>query len=156
MMEKTPYDIEFLWNQLKRGWGEIRKKKYKELLSSYFEDDDIKRELSKKKDRKGRNYEGGALEKTASVISLALCIYDNYPESDIDLILTAILMNFFCMNYTKKECYKMLEDYPELIPFLFKKNRKKPTLELIIFENLYKFDDKIYKQLKRKRGEDGS
>ncbi|WP_457621952.1 hypothetical protein [Persephonella sp.] len=153
MREETPYAYDFLWKQLEKGFSEVRKKRYRILLEKFFNDEELKKRLQKKEDRKGRNYRGGMLEKTASVLSLALCTYDNYPELDIDLIITAIILNGFCSVYTKKECYEKIKDYPELVPFLFRKKRKKPILEVIVFDNLYKFDDKIYKQLKIKRGE---
>ncbi len=156
MREETPYSYDFLWNQLEKGFSEIRKKRYRDLLQKYFKDQKVKKNFQEKRDKKGRNYKGGELEKTASVLSMALCIYDNYPEIDIDLLLTAILMKGFCSIYTKNECYEKIKDYPEILPFLFKKKRKKPDLEITIFENLYKLDDKIYKQLKRKRGENGT
>ncbi|ACO04474.1 MAG TPA: hypothetical protein DEP48_06115 [Persephonella sp.] len=156
MRKETPYAYDFLWKQIEKGFYEVRKKRYRDLLERFLKDPEIRKKFEEKKDRKGRDYRGGMLEKTASVLSLALCMYDNYPEIDIDLLLTAILMNGFCSVYTKRECYEKIKDYPEIIPFLFKKKRIKPDLEITIFENLYKFDDKIYKQLKKKRGEDGT
>ncbi|WP_457641846.1 hypothetical protein [Persephonella sp.] len=156
MRKETPYSYDFLWNQLELVYKEIRKKRYKELVEKFLFDSEIRQALQNKVDKKNRNYRGGVLEKTASVASLALCIYDNYPEIDIDLLLTAILLAGFCSINTKRECYEKIKEYPELIPFLFKKKRNKPVLEITIFENLYKIDDKIYKQIKKMRGGYGS
>ncbi len=150
-MEKTPYAIDFLWHQIELGFNEIRKSRYKKLLEAYLFDEEIRKKLEEKKDYKGRNYKGGMLETTASLVSLALCTYDNYPEIDIDLILTAILMNGICSIFNKKECYDRLKDYPEIIPFLFKKQRKKPSLEVSIFDQLVKFDNKIIAKILKKR-----
>ena len=91
------------------------------------------------------------MERTASTLSIALCIYDNYPEIDIDLVLTAGIMNLICSTYPKKECYQMVKDYPELVPFLFLKKRKKPSLELTVYDGLIKLDRKIFEKLKNKR-----
>ncbi len=150
-MEKTPYAYEFLWHQIELGYNEIRKKKYKELLEKFIFDEEIRKRVQKKNDYRSRDYEGGLLETTASLVSLSLCTYDNYPEIDIDLILTAIIMYAVCKTYTKKECYELVKDYPELVPFLFKKQRKKPSLELSVFDALIKFDAKIFIALNKKR-----
>jgi len=150
-MDKTPYAIDFLWHQIELGYEEIRKKRYKELISQFLFNKEYRKKLEKKKDFRGRNYEGGMLETTASLISLSICIYDNYPEIDIDLILTAFILYGFCCIFTKKECFEKIKEYPELLPFLFKKQRKKPLVELTIFEQLIKFDNKIFEKLKRKR-----
>ena len=150
-MEKTPYAYEFLWHQIEIGFNEIRKKRYKELLEKFIFDNEIRKRLEKKNDYRSRNYEGGLLETTASLVSIALCTYDNYPEIDIDLILTAIIMYAVCKTFTKKECFEFVKDYPELVPFLFKKQRKKPSLELTVFDALTKFDGKIFLALWKKR-----
>jgi hypothetical protein len=142
-MEKTPYATDFLWNQIEIGYREIRKKKYKELVEKFLFNEEYRKKLEKKKDFKGRNYEGGMLETTASLISISLCIYDNYPVIDIDLLLTAFILYGFCSIFTKKDCYEKLKDYPEVIPFLFKKQRKKPSIELTVFEQIKKLDNKI-------------
>ena len=149
-MEKTPYAYDFLWNQIELGFNEIRKPKYKQLVEKYLFDNKIRERAEKLKDKKGRNYEGGYLERTASVLSLALCMYDNYPQIDIDLLLTAIIFSLICATFPKKECYEKIKDYPELIPFLFKKKRKKPSVEIYIFEQLIKLDSNIFLKLRKK------
>ena len=150
-MEKTPYAYDFLWNQLELGFTEIRKPKYKELVEKYLFDEEIRKNLEILRDKKGRNYRGGILERTASVISLVLCSYDNYPEIDVDLLLTAVLMSGFCAIYPKKECFEKIKDYPELIPFLFKKKRTKPSVEIYIFDSLFKIDNGIFLRLEKQR-----
>ncbi|WP_456382207.1 hypothetical protein [Persephonella sp.] len=80
-------------------------------------------------------------------------MYDNYPELDIDLLLSAIILNCLCRAYTKRECYEIIKEYEELIPFLFKKKRKKPSVELTAYEGIIKLDNKIYSGLRRWRGE---
>ncbi|EDP73940.1 hypothetical protein [Hydrogenivirga sp. 128-5-R1-1] len=150
-MNKTPYSVDFLWHQIELGYKEIRKERYKNLIEQFLFSNEYRKRLEKKKDYKGRNYEGGMLETTASLISLSLCIYDNYPEIDIDLILTAFILYGFCSIFTKKECFEKIKDYPEVVPFLFKKQRKKPTLELTVFEQLIKLDYKIFERLQIKR-----
>jgi len=138
-----------LWRQLELGYREIRKERYKELVSRFLFDEEIRKKVEKLKDKNGRNYEGGLLEKTASVLSLALCIYDNYPEIDIDLILSAIILNYLCRAFKKSECYQLVKEYDELVPFLFTKKRKKPTVELTVFDGINKLDNKIYSGLRR-------
>lgn len=151
-MERTPYAYDFLWKQLENFYEEIRKKRYKELLEIYLFNEELRNKVEKLKDRKsGRNYEGGLLEKTASILSIALCMYDNYPEMDIDLVLTAGIMDLFCRAYPKKECYQRIKDYPELLPFLFVKKRKKPSLELTVYDGITKLDRKIFEKLKRNK-----
>ncbi len=150
-MDKTPYALDFLWHQVELGYEEIRKKKYKELVKQFLFNEEYRKKLEKKKDYRGRNYEGGMLEATASLISLSLCMYDNYPEIDIDLLLTAFILYGFCSTFTKKECFEKIKDYSEIIPFLFKKQRKKPSVELTIFDQLIKLDNKIFEKLQKKR-----
>ncbi len=150
-MEKTPYAYDFLWNQVELGFTEIRKKKYRELVERYLFDEEKRKKLEVLKDKKGRNYKGGLLERTASIISLVLCSYDNYPEIDVDLLLTAVIMSGFCSIYPKKECFEKIKDYPEIIPFLFKKKRKKPSVEIYIFDSLIKIDNGIFLRLQKHR-----
>ena len=150
-MEKTPYAYDFLWNQVELGFTEIRKKKYRELVEKYLFDEEKRKKLEVLKDKKGRNYKSGLLERTASVISLVLCSYDNYPEIDVDLLLTAVIMSGFCSIYPKKECFEKIKDYPEIIPFLFKKKRKKPSVEIYIFDSLIKIDNGIFLRLQKHR-----
>ncbi len=149
MIEKTPYAYQFLWNQLELGYKNIKKHKYKKLVEEFLFDKEIREKLEILKDYKGRNYKGGILERTASVLSLALCMYDNYPEIDIDLLLTAILMSGFCSVFSKKECFEKIKDYPEIIPFLYRKKRKKPSVEIYIYDQLFKIDNGIFLKLRK-------
>ncbi len=149
MIEQTPYSYEFLWNQLEIGYNNIKKKKYKELVSRFLFDKQIREKLETLKDYKGRNYKGGVLERTASVLSLALCMYDNYPEIDIDLLLTAIILSGICSVFSKKECYEKIKEYPEIIPFLYKKKRRKPSVEIYIYDQLFKIDNGIFLKLRK-------
>lgn len=155
-MEKTPYAIDFLWHQLELAYNEIRKPKFKDLVKNYLFDKKLREKAQKLRDKQGRNYEGGLLEACASQASLLMCMYDNYPEIDIDILLTAIILKLFCSIYSKKECYKRLETYEELIPFLFKKSRKKPSVELSVFDSIIKLDNKIYLKLKKRREHNGT
>ncbi|MGC9121202.1 MAG: hypothetical protein ACP5G3_07080, partial [Sulfurihydrogenibium sp.] len=91
-MNKTPYALDFLWHQIELIKNNVRKPKYKELLNKIFENKEMVELFEKAKDRKGRNYQNGILERTASVGSLAMCLYDNYPTVDIDLILTGVIL----------------------------------------------------------------
>lgn len=151
-MEKTPYAVDFLWKQIETGYKEIRKSRYKELLKEFLFNPKLREKAEKLKDKKsGRDYEGGLLERTASTLSIALCIYDNYPEIDIDLILTAVIMNLFCKTFPRKECYEKIDSYPEVIPFLFLKSRKKPSVELTVYDSIIKLDAKIYMKLQKFR-----
>ncbi len=156
MIEKTPYAYEFLWHQLEVAYNEIRKKKYKELLEKFLFDEELRSKVEKLKDKKGRNYKGGVLEATASQASLLMCMYDNYPEIDIDLLLTGVILKGICKAYTKKGCYSLLKNYPEVVPFLFKKSRKKPSVELSVFDAVEKLDNKIFLKLYKRRVADGS
>ncbi len=153
-MKKTPYSYDFLWYQINYAYENIKKKKYRELLNKFLTNEEVKTKLNKKVEKKVRRYEGGKLEKTASVLSIALCMYDNYPEIDIDLLLTAIILYSFSSLYTKREFYEYIKDYPELIPFLYRKKRKKPILEVLLFEDLLKLDDKIMKYIFQRREND--
>jgi hypothetical protein len=154
-MERTPYAYDFLWHQIFLGYENIRKEKYKKLLEKFLKNEDLRNKLNKKEEKKVRKYKGGLLEKTASVLSLSLCIYDNYPEIDIDLLLTAIILNLYSSLYTKSQFYDYIKDYPEVIPFLYRKKRKKPILEVMIFDSLNKFDDMVIKNLIKRREKDG-
>ena len=154
-MEKTPYAYDFLWHQIELGYKNIRKKKYRELIEQFLKNEELRVKLNKKEEKRVRKYKGGLLEKTASVLSLSLCIYDNYPEIDIDLLLTAIILNLYSSLYTKSQFYEYIKDYPELIPFLYRKKRTKPVLEILIFDSLNKFDDMVIKNLIKRREKDG-
>jgi len=150
-MDKTPYAYDFLWHQLEIAYNEIRKEKYRNFLKNFLFNPEYRKKAEKLKDKKGRNYEGGLLEAVASQVSLLMCMYDNYPEIDIDIVLTATILKLFCKLHSKKECYKNIEEIPELIPFLFKKSRKKPSLELTIYDSVEKLDNKIFIKLQQKR-----
>jgi len=154
-MEKTPYAYDFLWHQIELGYKNIRKKKYRKLIEQFLKNEELRVKLNKKEEKRVRKYKGGLLEKTASVLSLSLCIYDNYPEIDIDLLLTAIILNLYSSLYTKSQFYEYIKDYPELIPFLYRKKRTKPVLEILIFDSLNKFDDMVIKNLIKRREKDG-
>ena len=155
-MEKTPYSVDFLWHQLEVAYNEIRKPKYRELVKKYLFDEELRKKAEKLKDKQGRNYSGGLLEACASQASLLMCMYDNYPEIDIDLLLTAVILKLFCSVYSKKECYNRLKDYQDVIPFLFKKSRKKPSVEISVFDSVIKLDNKIYLKLRRRRKSNGT
>ncbi len=148
-IDKTPYAYEFLWNQIEIGYENIKKEKYKKLVEKFLFDKDIREKLEVIRDYKGRNYKGGVLERTASLVSLTLCMYDNYPEIDIDLLLSAIILSGLCSVYSKKECFEKIKDYPEIIPFLYKKKRKKPSVEIFIYDQLYKIDNGIFLRLRK-------
>ncbi|WP_029521458.1 hypothetical protein [Persephonella sp. IF05-L8] len=150
-MQQTPYAYDFLWNQIELGFQEIRKPAYRKLVEQFLFDPEIRKKVEKLPDKTGRKYEGGLLEKTASVLSLALCMYDNYPEIDIDLILTGIILSLLCKAFSKKECSYRLKSYPDIMPFIFKKNRKKPSLELTIFDSIQRLDNRIILKLMAQR-----
>ena len=154
-MQQTPYAYDFLWNQIELGFQEIRKPAYRKLVEQFLFDPEIRKKVEKLPDKTGRKYEGGLLEKTASVLSLSLCMYDNYPEIDIDLILTGIILSLLCKAFTKKECFNRLKSYPDIIPFIFKKNRKKPSLELTVFDGIQRLDNKIILKLMAQRERTG-
>ncbi|WP_029522125.1 hypothetical protein [Persephonella sp. KM09-Lau-8] len=154
-MQQTPYAYDFLWNQIELGFQEIRKPAYRKLVEQFLFDPEIRKKVEKLPDKTGRKYEGGLLEKTASVLSLSLCMYDNYPEIDIDLILTGIILSLLCKAFTKKECFNILKSYPDIIPFIFKKNRKKPSLELTVFDGIQRLDNKIILKLMAQRERTG-
>ena len=149
MISETPYSYEFLWNQVELGYRNIRKEKLKKLVEEFLSNEEVRRGVERLKDYKGRNYRGGILERTASLVSLSLCIYDNYPEIDIDLLLTAIILSGLCSIYSKKECFEKVKDYPEVVPFLFKKKRKKPSVEICIYDQLFKMDNGIFLRLRK-------
>jgi len=90
------------------------------------------------------------LEKTASVLSLAVCMYDNYPELDIDLILAGLIINLFCGTMPRRECYDRIKD-DRIIPLVFRKKRKKPSVEITVFDALQKLDNKVFIGLKKRR-----
>ena len=154
-MQQTPYAYDFLWNQIELGFQEIRKPAYRKLVEQFLFDPEIRKKVEKLPDKTGRKYEGGLLEKTASVLSLSLCMYDNYPEIDIDLILTGIILSLLCKAFTKRECFGKLKDYPDVIPFVFKKSRNKSSLELTVFDGIQRLDNRIILKLMAQRGRIG-
>lgn len=151
MRRETPYAYDFLWKQIELGYSNIRKPSYRKLLKQFLYDEGIRNKLEKKEEKRVRKYKGGLLEKTASLIGLSLCIYDNYPEIDIDLLLTAIILNCISNVYSKSEFYKLINEYGEIVPFLFRKKRRKPTLEVLLFDRLVKLDDFIIEKLEKRR-----
>ncbi|MDQ7056103.1 MAG: hypothetical protein Q9M89_06405 [Persephonella sp.] len=80
-------------------------------------------------------------------------MYDNYPEIDIDLILSSIILSCLCAPFPKKQCYEKIKECEEIIPFLFRKKRKKLTVEITVYDGIIKLDNKIYIRLERRRGE---
>ncbi len=149
MITETPYSYDFLWNQIEYGYKNIKKERYKKLIGKFLFDNELRKNVEKLKDYKGRNYRGGILERTASLVSLALCMYDNYPEIDIDAVLTAIILSGLCSVFSKKECYEKIKEHQDIIPFLFKKKRKKPSVEIYIYDQLYKLDNGIFLRLRK-------
>ena len=154
MRKETPYSYDFLWKQLELGYENIRKPRYKKLIKQFLFNEEIRTKLIKKEEKRVRKYKGGLLEKTASLVGLSLCIYDNYPEIDIDLLLSAIILNCISSIYSKSEFYKLINEYEEIIPFIFRKRRKKPILEILLFDRLVKLDDFIIEKLEKRRDKD--
>ena len=154
-MQQTPYAYDFLWNQIELGFREIRKPAYRKLVEQFLFDPEIRKKVEKLPDKTGRKYQGGLLEKTASILSLALCMYDNYPEIDIDLILTGIILSLLCKAFTKRECFEKLKSFPEIVPFIFKKSRHKPSVELTVFDGIQKLDNKIILKVMAQRERNG-
>lgn len=155
-MNKTPYALDFLWHQINMLKNNVRKPKYKELLNKVFESKEMVELFEKAKDKKGRNYESGILERTAAVGSLAMCMYDNYPTVDIDLILTGVLLAGFRDSLGRPFFYKHVKDYPEVAELLYKKSRKKPKVEYFLFDEIFKIDERVFNALKRKEEKDGN
>ncbi|MGC9006112.1 MAG: hypothetical protein ACP5JX_00920 [Sulfurihydrogenibium sp.] len=155
-MNKTPYALDFLWHQIELIRNNVRKPKYKELLNKIFENKEMVELFEKAKDRKGRNYQNGILERTASVGSLAMCLYDNYPTVDIDLILTGVILAGFRDALGRPFFYKYVKEYPEVAEILYKKSRKKPKVEYFLFDEIFKIDERVFNSIKRKEDRDGS
>lgn len=155
-MNKTPYALDFLWHQINLLKNNVRKPKYKELLNKVFESKEMVELFEKAKDKKGRNYESGILERTAAVGSLAMCMYDNYPTIDIDIILTGVLLAGFRDSLGRPFFYKHVKDYPEVAELLYKKSRKKTKVEYFLFDEIFKIDERVFNALKRKEEKDGN
>ncbi|WP_028950121.1 hypothetical protein [Sulfurihydrogenibium subterraneum] len=155
-MNKSPYALDFLRHQIEVIKSNIKKPKYRELLNQIFENKDMVELFEKAKDKKTRNYQHGILERTASVGSLALCMYDNYPTIDIDLLLIGIILSGFRDSLGRPFFYKYVKEYPEIAELLYKKNRKKPKLEHFLFDELFKIDEKVINFMKKKEDVDGN
>lgn len=155
-MNKSPYALDFLWHQINLIKSNVRKPKYKELLNKIFENQDLVKLFEKAKDKKGRNYENGILERTASVGSLAMCLYDNFPTIDIDLILTGVILSGFRDSLGRPFFYKYVKDFTEVIELLYKKSRKKTKIEYFLFDEIFKIDERVYDALKKKEEKDGN
>jgi len=142
-MDKSPYALDFLLHQLELTKSNIRKPKYKELIKEIFENNELYEKFLIAKDKKSRNYKHGVLERVASTGLLALCIYDNYPTIDIDLLLTAIILSGFRDAVGRPFFYKNVKDYPEIAEILYKKNRQKPKIEHFLFDEIIKTDERV-------------
>lgn len=145
-MDKTPYAEDFLINQLDMIIKNIKKPEYKQEVLSLLNNREWFDIFKIAKDRKSRNYRGGILERTSAVGSMALCMYDNYPTINIDIILTGIIVAGFKDAIGKKAVYDILSN-EEVKALAFKKSRKKPTVEYFIFDELFKIDFTIYSKL---------
>lgn len=102
--------------------------------------------FEKAKDKKARNYQHGILERTASVGSLALCMYDNYPTVDIDLLLTGIILAGFRDSLGRPFFffffYKYVKEYQEVSELLYKKIEK-TKLEYFYLMNFLKLTKEL-------------
>lgn len=148
-MNKTPYAEDFLLHQLEIIKSNIKKPIYKELLENIFNEKELFNKFKEAKDKRLRNYKGGILEKVASTGSLALCMYDNYPTIEIDLILTAILLSGFRDSLGRPFFYRYIEKYDDIKELLYKKSRKKPKIEHFIFDEIMKIDERIISKLSK-------
>lgn len=148
-MNKTPYAEDFLLHQLEIIKSNIKKPIYKELVEKFLDDKELFEKFKEAKDKKSRNYKGGILERVASTGSLALCMYDNYPIIDIDLILTGIILSGFRDSLGRPFFYKYIEKYNNLKELLYKKSRKKAKIEHFIFDEIMKIDEKIILKLSK-------
>lgn len=155
-MSKTPYALDFLWHQINLIRSNVKKPKYKEILNKVFEDKQLVDLFEKAKDKKSRNYQSGILERTASVGSLAMCLYDNYPTIDIDLILTSVLLAGFRDSVGRPFFYRYIKEYPEVVELLYKKSRKKPKVEHFLFDEIFKIDERVSNSLKTKEARNGN
>lgn len=142
-MDKTPYAEDFLIHQLDIVIKNIKKPSYRKQLDTFLGKQDWFEIFKVAKDKKYRNYKGGILERTCALGSLALCIYDNYPTIDIDLILSGIVIAGFKDSIDKKIVYDALEN-EDIKQIVFKKSRKKPKVEYFIFDEIFKIDFRVY------------
>ncbi|MEZ0323366.1 MAG: hypothetical protein ABWJ98_03535 [Hydrogenothermaceae bacterium] len=145
-MDKTPYAEDFLLQQLELIVKNIKKPAYREEVNRFLENKDWFNLFKIARDRKARNYKNGILERVAALGSLALCIYDNYPTIDIDLILSAIVIAGFKDAVGKKPVYDFLKN-DEIKNVAFKKSRKKHKIEYFLFDELSKIDSRVYSYL---------
>ncbi|MCX7738354.1 MAG: hypothetical protein N2Z80_02915 [Hydrogenothermaceae bacterium] len=147
-MDRTPYAEEFLIHQLEIVISNIRKPSYREEIQKLMNNREWFGIFKRAKDRKLRNYTGGILERTASIGALSLCLYDNYPMIEIDLILSGVVVAGFRDSVGKKQIYDNLSN-SELKSVAFKKSRKKPKLEYFLFDELFKIDIKVVSNRKK-------
>ncbi|MEJ5172877.1 MAG: hypothetical protein WHT47_04115 [Hydrogenothermaceae bacterium] len=145
-MDKTPYAEEFLLQQLELIVKSIKKPAYREEVNRFLENKEWFNLFKITRDRKSRNYKNGILERTTAIGSLALCLYDNYPTIDIDLILSAIVIAGFKDAIGKKPVYDFLKN-DEIKSVVFKKSRKKPKVEYFLFDEIVKIDGRVYNHL---------
>ncbi len=148
-MDKTPYAEEFLLHQLEIIKSNIKKPMYRELVERFLNDRELFEKFKEAKDKKSRKYKEGILERVVSTGSLALCLYDNYPTIDIDLILSAIVLSGFRDSLGRPFFYKYIEKYDDLKELLYKKSRKKPKIEHFIFDEIMKIDERIISKLSK-------
>ncbi|MCX7761048.1 MAG: hypothetical protein N2Z81_07655 [Hydrogenothermaceae bacterium] len=145
-MDKTPYAEEFLLNQLELIVKSIKKPVYKEEVNRFLKNEEWFNLFKIAKDKKSRNYKNGILERVTALGSLALCLYDNYPIIDIDLILSAVVIAGFKDAIGKKPVYDYLKN-DEIKSIVFKKSRKKPKVEYFLFDEIVKIDSRVYNYL---------
>lgn len=141
-MDKTPYSREFLLHQLEIVLKSIKKPSYRQEVEKFISNREWFELFKIARDKKHRNYQSGILERTASVGSLSLCLYDNYPTVDIDLILAGIVISGFRDALGKKQVYDYLSE-EEIKSIIFKKSRKKPKIEYFLFDELFKIDSRV-------------
>lgn len=141
-MDKSPYAFDFLVHQFEIILKNIKKPVYKEEINRLMNKEEWFEIFKVAKDKKNRNYKHGILERTACVGSLAICIYDNYPTVDIDLLLAGIIVYGFKDAIGKKPIYDFLQN-ENLKQIAYKKSRKKPNREFFLFDELFKIDSRL-------------
>lgn len=141
-MDRSPYALEFLLHQFDTILKSIKKPVYKEEVNNLLKKDDWFEVFKVVKDTKSRDYKHGVLERTAAVGSLAICLYDNYPVVDIDLILSGVVVFGFKDAVGRKQVYEVLKN-EDLKQIAFKKSRKKTRIEFFLFDQLFKIDNKL-------------
>lgn len=141
-MDKSPYALDFLMHQLETVIRNIKKPAYREEVNRVVDNQDWFETFKTAKDSKSRNYRHGILERTCAVGSLAMCLYDNYPLFNIDLILSGVVISGFRDAVGRKQVYDFLKN-DELRQIVYKKSRKKPQVEFFLFDELFKIDNKL-------------